>query len=269
MPFSRSPLRAWEPVFAAVNVALGAELAERLHGPEWRVHHAAEVKERLESQSGTTWLAEVDDTLVGFASARIVDPGRGSARSRSSGLTPPRSRPASAPRSRGTPNAGCAVRGRRSPSLARAETRAMRPHDGSTSRSVTARFPSSSTTRCSATRQRGEAAESRSRRRACYLSVSTGLPARAGSGRGSTRAAPLSSPQPWTGHSPGGASRSNVKGRAGGQPPSPTPRTRRPRRAELALGGGPQGISSSAFSGAHASRLAAASHSSRPSIGIS
>jgi GNAT superfamily N-acetyltransferase len=68
---------AWEPVFASVNDALGTELAPLLHGVDWRAHHAAEVRAILLSEAIATWVAEVSGAVVGFASARVADPGRG------------------------------------------------------------------------------------------------------------------------------------------------------------------------------------------------
>src|SRR4051812_47063975 len=40
-------LRAWTPVFASMEAVLGAELAARLHGEDWRVHQARSVSETL------------------------------------------------------------------------------------------------------------------------------------------------------------------------------------------------------------------------------
>jgi ribosomal protein S18 acetylase RimI-like enzyme len=68
--------RAWEPVFAAVNEVLGDELARLLHGEDWRNHHAAEMREILDSDSIRTWVADVDGKRVGFVAARVADPGR-------------------------------------------------------------------------------------------------------------------------------------------------------------------------------------------------
>jgi GNAT superfamily N-acetyltransferase len=68
--------RAWEPVFASVNEVLGGELARRLHGEDWRAHHAAGMREILDSGSMRTWVADVDGHQVGFVAARIVDPAR-------------------------------------------------------------------------------------------------------------------------------------------------------------------------------------------------
>jgi GNAT superfamily N-acetyltransferase len=68
--------RAWEPVFASVNVALGGELARLLHGEDWRNHQASEMREILASDSIETWVADVDGQHVGFVAARLLDPAR-------------------------------------------------------------------------------------------------------------------------------------------------------------------------------------------------
>ena len=68
--------RAWEPVFASVNEALGTELARLLHSDDWQSHHAAEVSAILSSEAMTTWVAEAAGAVVGFVSARVADPSR-------------------------------------------------------------------------------------------------------------------------------------------------------------------------------------------------
>jgi GNAT superfamily N-acetyltransferase len=68
--------RTWEPVFASVNEILGPVLGALLHGEDWRTHHGGEVSEILDDRSTLTWVAEVDGRIVGFASARVVDPNR-------------------------------------------------------------------------------------------------------------------------------------------------------------------------------------------------
>jgi GNAT superfamily N-acetyltransferase len=67
---------AWDPVFASVNEVLGGELAGLLHGEDWRRHHSAEIREILDSDSTSTWVADVEGRQVGFVAARVVDPER-------------------------------------------------------------------------------------------------------------------------------------------------------------------------------------------------
>ena len=69
-------LCAWAPVFASVNAALGSELAELLHGQDWREHQEREVREALDSASMQVWVSETDGVLTGFVAARVVDSGR-------------------------------------------------------------------------------------------------------------------------------------------------------------------------------------------------
>ena len=66
-------LRAWAPVFASVDGVLGEALSKLLHGEDWRVHQAREVRETLDDASQCVWVAELAEQVVGFASARIVD----------------------------------------------------------------------------------------------------------------------------------------------------------------------------------------------------
>lgn len=66
-------LRAWSPVFDSVGDVLGPELSTLLHGADWRVHQAREVRDTLLSPSNRAWVAEADDEIVGFAAAMLVD----------------------------------------------------------------------------------------------------------------------------------------------------------------------------------------------------
>jgi GNAT superfamily N-acetyltransferase len=68
--------RAWQSVFTAVNEVLGPDLALRLHGMDWRAHHAAKLREMLASDAVFTWVAMLEAQVVGFASARVADPER-------------------------------------------------------------------------------------------------------------------------------------------------------------------------------------------------
>jgi GNAT superfamily N-acetyltransferase len=66
-------LRAWEPVYASVNGALGPELAFALHGADWRGHQTRVTRDCLEDNSGRAWVAEADGALAGFATAAIAE----------------------------------------------------------------------------------------------------------------------------------------------------------------------------------------------------
>src|SRR4051794_13338219 len=68
--------RAWERVFASVNASLGPDLARRLHGDDWRIYHAAEVRQILASEATETWVADNGAQIIGFVAARILDPRR-------------------------------------------------------------------------------------------------------------------------------------------------------------------------------------------------
>lgn len=75
-PIVELALKIWAPVFASVNAELGPELAVRLHGEDWRVHQAADVRRILATDGGATWVAEEDGALLAFAAAAVVDPDR-------------------------------------------------------------------------------------------------------------------------------------------------------------------------------------------------
>jgi hypothetical protein len=63
-------LRAWEPVFAAVEEILGSELVVRLRG-DWRASQATEVRDVLASSGKQVWVAEVNQEAVGFVAATL------------------------------------------------------------------------------------------------------------------------------------------------------------------------------------------------------
>ena len=68
-------LRAWEPVFASMEAVLGAELARRLHGEDWRVYQARSVSDTL-AAADRAWVAEAEGRVAGFAIATTADPDR-------------------------------------------------------------------------------------------------------------------------------------------------------------------------------------------------
>jgi hypothetical protein len=55
-------LRAWTPVFASMEGAVGVEPATRLHGADWRVYQARCVSETLAAPSNRGWVVEADGT---------------------------------------------------------------------------------------------------------------------------------------------------------------------------------------------------------------
>lgn len=67
-------LRAWEPVFAAVEEILGPELLTRLRG-DWRAGQAAEVRDVLDDPGQRVWVAAPGEEPVGFVAARLHEDG--------------------------------------------------------------------------------------------------------------------------------------------------------------------------------------------------
>lgn len=66
-------LRAWAPVFAAVEAVLGPEINTRLHGEDWRVHQARAVSEALAAPANRSWCAHADGRVSGFVVATVAD----------------------------------------------------------------------------------------------------------------------------------------------------------------------------------------------------
>jgi GNAT superfamily N-acetyltransferase len=63
-------LRAWKPVFAAVEELLGSELFVRLRG-DWRESQAKEVRDALADPAQRVWVAELDQKAIGFVAAML------------------------------------------------------------------------------------------------------------------------------------------------------------------------------------------------------
>jgi ribosomal protein S18 acetylase RimI-like enzyme len=64
-------LRAWEPVFDALEQALGAELLRRLRG-DWREGQATAVRSVLRDAAQRVWVADgAGGRAVGFVAARL------------------------------------------------------------------------------------------------------------------------------------------------------------------------------------------------------
>ena len=65
-------LRAWEPVFASLEEALGSEIFRRLH-PDWREDQRRAVEDVCAVKKGRVWVAEVGASVVGFVSVELFD----------------------------------------------------------------------------------------------------------------------------------------------------------------------------------------------------
>ena len=63
-------LRAWAPVFASLERALGHEVFARLH-PDWRHDQATAVRATLGDAGTHTWVAEENRRVLGFVAAAI------------------------------------------------------------------------------------------------------------------------------------------------------------------------------------------------------
>ena len=66
-------LRAWAPVFAAVEDVLGPELSRRLHGGDWRPYQAQAVGSTLAAPSNRSWIAHASGRICGFVVATTAD----------------------------------------------------------------------------------------------------------------------------------------------------------------------------------------------------
>jgi GNAT superfamily N-acetyltransferase len=64
-------LRAWEPVFNSTQDVLGKDLFVALRGEDWRQGQAADVRNTIGDPSVQTWVAHIDGTVGGLASAKF------------------------------------------------------------------------------------------------------------------------------------------------------------------------------------------------------
>jgi GNAT superfamily N-acetyltransferase len=62
-------LRAWAPVFASIEEAIGHELFERLHG-DWCQNQEQSVRDSVASEGMSVWVAEAESEVIGFVAAR-------------------------------------------------------------------------------------------------------------------------------------------------------------------------------------------------------
>ena len=69
-PLVALSLRAWAPVFASLQAALGERLFGRLRG-DWRESQAADVRGVLNEQGTNIWVAESDAQVAGFVAAKL------------------------------------------------------------------------------------------------------------------------------------------------------------------------------------------------------
>lgn len=63
-------LRAWAPVFALLEEALGSELFTRLRG-DWRQGQSTAVRQVLNDEAARAWVAQIDDRVAGFVAATL------------------------------------------------------------------------------------------------------------------------------------------------------------------------------------------------------
>lgn len=68
-------LRAWAPVFASLESALGAGIFDRLH-PEWHADQERAVRAGLADPAMRIWVAAARSGPVGFSAAKLLDPER-------------------------------------------------------------------------------------------------------------------------------------------------------------------------------------------------
>ena len=69
-PVVELALRAWAPVFAAIEELLGPEIFGRLHG-DWREYQAAAVRGSLADGVTRAWVAEAQRRVAGFVTAKV------------------------------------------------------------------------------------------------------------------------------------------------------------------------------------------------------
>jgi ribosomal protein S18 acetylase RimI-like enzyme len=63
-------LRAWEPVFASLEQALGTEIFGLLH-PDWRADQQKAVEDVCAAEKIRVWVAEADARTVGFVAVAL------------------------------------------------------------------------------------------------------------------------------------------------------------------------------------------------------
>ena len=68
-------LRAWAPVFASLEQALGYEIFKRQH-PDWREDQHRAVEEVCAAKKGRVWVAQLGTSAVGFVAVELHHPER-------------------------------------------------------------------------------------------------------------------------------------------------------------------------------------------------
>ncbi len=64
-------LRAWAPVFASIEQAIGSEIYRRLYPDGWRTSQQQSVEDVCARQKTQVWVAEVDESTVGFVAVEL------------------------------------------------------------------------------------------------------------------------------------------------------------------------------------------------------
>lgn len=64
-------LRAWAPVFASIEQAMDSKVYQRLYPAGWRTSQRQSVQDACASQKLQVWVAEVDESPVGFVAIEI------------------------------------------------------------------------------------------------------------------------------------------------------------------------------------------------------
>jgi ribosomal protein S18 acetylase RimI-like enzyme len=64
-------LRAWAPVFASIEQAMGSEIYRRLYPEGWRASQQQAVEAVFAAQKARVWVAEVGASTVGFVAVEL------------------------------------------------------------------------------------------------------------------------------------------------------------------------------------------------------
>ena len=67
-------LRAWAPVFASLERVLGPDVFGRLNPEGWREGQRRAVRDVCDSPKTRVWVAEADETVVGFVAVEFHHP---------------------------------------------------------------------------------------------------------------------------------------------------------------------------------------------------